>query len=108
MILFAFFALKLNGKDTSISVFWHLEYAASNHMTNSSDNLIIIKKYDDDLTIQTAYRDHLSITALGDISYSPSLQTIFYSRSLFANLFFFGQLVDTNCSVSFSRSSCIM
>ncbi|KAF8369556.1 hypothetical protein HHK36_032419 [Tetracentron sinense] len=108
MILSAFSALGLTGKNKSFSKLWFLDSGASNHMTFSSENLLNVQKYDGNLQVQTANGESLPITAVGDISPSPPLQNVFYSPSLSANLISVGQLVDNDCDVSFSRSGCIV
>ena len=86
MIISALSAFGLNGNNTSFSKLWLFDSGASNHMTFTSDNLINVKKYGGNLKIETASGDHLPITAIGDVSSSPSMQNAFISPDLSVNL----------------------
>lgn len=79
---------------------------ASNHMTNNAHFLTNATKYFGDLKIHTTDGNHLAITVVGDIS--SSLTNVFVSSDLKSNLIFVGQLVDNDCQVEFSKSSCLV
>lgn len=75
-------------------------------MTNNAHFLTNATKYFGDLKIHTTDGNHLAITVVGDIS--SSLTNVFVSSDLKSNLIFVGQLVDNDCQVEFSKSSCLV
>ena len=77
-------------------------------MTHSSANMTHIKKYDGDLCINTADGGSVPITVVGQVLHSLPLHNVFLSPRLTTNLLSVGQLVDSNCSIFFSRSGCVV
>lgn len=87
MIIHAFSALGISGKNSSLSSLWYIDSGASNnHMTFPSSNLSNIQTYDNKHQVHTADGEKLSITAIGDASnplpsknvlLSPGLSTRF-------------------------------
>jgi hypothetical protein len=89
-------ALGFSGNHKFPSKPWYLDSGASNHMTNTVVPLSNVKNYD----------GNLKINVVGDLS--PSLTDVFVSPDLSTNLISIGQLVDNNCDVHFSQSSCVV
>ena len=108
MIVNAFSVLGLSGKSKMSNSTWYMDSGASNHMTHSSENLSHLKPYDGSLRINTADGGSIHITAVGKISHPLPLSHVFLSPQLSTNLLSVGQLVDNHCSVSFSRSGCVV
>ena len=106
MIISAFSALGLSSKNLFTSSLWYFDFAASNHMTNNAASLTNVNKYFGNLKIHTADGSHLPITATGDVS--PSLTDVFVSPGLTTNLVSVGQLVENDCKLEFSKSSCVV
>nr|GME19820.1 Retrovirus-related Pol polyprotein from transposon TNT 1-94 [Ipomoea batatas] len=106
MIVSALSAFGLSGNNTSDSKPWYFDSGASHHMTNTALPLKNVQKYSGDLQIHTADGNSLPITAVGDIS--ASLNNVFVSPKLSTNLISVGQLVDSNCTVQFSKSGCFV
>ena len=106
MIIYAFSAFGFLGNHTISSKPWYFDFGASNHMTNIVFSLSNVRNYDGNLKINTADGSSLPISVVGDLSYS--LIDVFVSPDLSTNLIFVGQLVDNNCNVNFSCSSCIV
>ena len=106
MILSAFTAFGLSGNHKVSSKPWYFDSGASNHMTNTVVPLSNIKNYDGNLKINTADGSSLLISTVGDLS--SSLTDVFVSPDLSTNLISVGQLVDNNCNVHFSHSSCVV
>jgi hypothetical protein len=106
MIMSAFSALGLQGNGTTSSKSWLLDFAASNHMTRSSDTLCNVRPYHGSSPIQIANRSHLAINEVGDIN--PSFRDVYASLGLFTSLISVGQLVDNNYDVHFSRDGCLV
>ena len=106
MIHSAFTAFGLSGNHKVSSKPWYFDSKASNHMTNTVVLLSNIRNYDGNLKINTADGSSLPISAVGDLS--SSLTNVFVSPNLSTNLISFGQLVDNNCNVHFSRSGCVV
>ena len=75
-------------------------------MTNTVLSLSNVKNYDGNLKINTIDGSSLPISAVGDLS--SSLIDVFVSPDLSKNLISFGQLVDNNGNVNFSRSGCVV
>jgi hypothetical protein len=61
MIMLAFFALGLQGNGTTSYKSWLIDFAASNHMTISSDTLCNVRPYHGSSQIQVANGSHLAI-----------------------------------------------
>lgn len=108
MIINAFSALGLSGIPTSSVSTWYIDSGASNHMTHSPAHMTHIREYDGDLCINTADGGNVPITAVGQVPHSLPLHNVFLSPRLTTNLLSVGQLVDSNCSVLFSRFGCIV
>jgi len=89
-------ALGFSGNHKFPSKTWYLDFGASYHMTNTVVSLSNVKNYD----------ENLKINVVGDLS--PSLTDVFVSPDLSTNLISIGQLVDNNCDVHFSQSSCVV
>ena len=106
MIISAFSALGLSGKNLSTSSPWYFDSAASNHMIHNAASLTNFNEYFGNLKIHTADGSHLPITATGDVS--PSLTDVFVSPGLTTNLVSVGQLVENDCKLEFSKSGCVM
>nr|GMD63047.1 uncharacterized protein LOC109178973 isoform X2 [Ipomoea batatas] len=106
MIVSALSAFGLSGNNNSDSKPWYFDSGASHHMTNTALPLKNVQKYSGDLQIHTADGNSLPITAVGDIS--ASLNNVFVSPKLSTNLISVGQLVDSNCTVQFSKSGCFV
>nr|GMD06433.1 Retrovirus-related Pol polyprotein from transposon TNT 1-94 [Ipomoea batatas] len=106
MIVSALSAFGLSGNNNSDSKPWYFDSGASHHMTNTALPLKNVQKYSGDLQIHTAEGNSLPITAVGDIS--ASLNNVFVSPKLSTNLISVGQLVDSNCTVQFSKSGCFV
>lgn len=106
MIISAFLALGLSGKNLSTSSPWYFDSAASNHMTNNAASLTNVNEYFGNLKIHTADGSHLPITTTGDVS--PSLTDVFVSPGLTTNLVYVGQLVENDCKLEFSKSGCVV
>ena len=75
-------------------------------MTNTVLSLSNVKNYDGNLKINTADGSSLPISVVDDLS--SSLIDVFVSPDLSINLISVGQLVDNNCNVNFSCSSCVV
>ena len=75
-------------------------------MTNIVLSLSNVRNYDGNLKINTVDGSSLPISVVGDVF--SSLTNVFVSPDLSTNLIFFGQLVDNNCNVNFSRSGCVV
>jgi len=90
------YALRFSSNHKFPSKTWYLDSGASNHMTNIVVPLSNVKNYD----------ENLKINVVGDLS--PSLTDVFMSPNLSTNLISIGQLVDNNCDVHFSQSSCVV
>jgi hypothetical protein len=84
MIISAFSALGLLGKNLSTSSSWYFDSAASNHMTNNAASLTNVNEYFRNLKIHIVDGSHLPITATSDVS--PSLTDVFVSPGLTTNL----------------------
>ena len=106
MILSAFTAFGLSGNHKVSSKPWYFDSGASNHMTNTVVRLSNIRNYDGNLKINIVDGSSLPISAVGDLSSSST--DVFVSPDLSTNLISVGQLVDNNCNVHFSRSSCVV
>ena len=106
MIIFAFSAFGLVGNHTIFSKPWYFDSRASKHMTNTILSLSNVRNYDGNLKINTTDGSSLPNNVAGDLS--SSLTVVFVSPDLSTNLLFVGQLVDNNCNVHFSRSSCVV
>nr|GMC90875.1 Retrovirus-related Pol polyprotein from transposon TNT 1-94 [Ipomoea batatas] len=106
MIVSALSAFGLSGNHTSNSKPWYFDSGASHHMTNTALPLKNVQKYSGDLQIHTSDGNSLPITAVVDIS--TSLNNVFVSPKLSTNLISVGQLVDSNCTVQFSKSGCFV
>nr|GMD60238.1 Retrovirus-related Pol polyprotein from transposon TNT 1-94 [Ipomoea batatas] len=106
MIVSALSSFGLSGNNTSDSKPWYFDSGASHHMTNTALPLKNVQKYSGDLQIHTADGNSLPITTVGDIS--ASLNNVFVSPKLSTNLISVGQLVDSNCTVQFSKSGCFV
>ncbi|KAH7664593.1 Zinc finger CCHC-type protein [Dioscorea alata] len=106
VIMSAFSTLGLSGKAFPTSSTWYFDSEASNYMMNNAHFLTNTNKYSRNLKIHTANGSHLPITTNGDI-YS-SANDVFVSPSLTTNLISVGQLVDNNCKVAFSKSTCLV
>lgn len=103
MIIHAFSALGISGKNSSLSSLWYIDSGASNnHMTFSSSNLSNIQTYDNKHQVHTADGEKLSITAIGDASNPLPLKNVLLSPGLSTR--FVGQLIDNHCNVSFPSS----
>ena len=106
MIINAFSVLGISGKNQSSSSIWFIDSGASNHdLLHHSSNL---QPYNGNLQVHTVDGQKLTITATGDIIHPLPLTNVFLSPHLTTNLLSVGQLIDDNCNVSFSRSSCIV
>ncbi|KAJ0082390.1 hypothetical protein Patl1_09946 [Pistacia atlantica] len=99
-------AFGLSGNHRVSSKPWYFDSGASNHMTNTVVSLSNVRNYDGNLKINTVDGSSLPISAVGDIS--SSLTDVFVSPDLSTNLIYVGQLVDNNCNVHFSCSSCVV
>ena len=75
-------------------------------MTNIVISLSNVNNYDGNLKINTTDGSALLINVVGDLS--SSLIDVFVSPDLSKNLISFGQLVDNNGNVNFSRSGCVV
>ena len=106
MIHYAFTAFGLSGNHKVSSKPWYFDSGASNHMTNNVVPLSNIRNYDGNLKFNTVDGSSLPISVVGDLS--SSLTNVFVSPNLSTNLISIGQLVDNNCNVHFSRSSCVV
>jgi hypothetical protein len=106
MIISAFSALGLSGKNLSTSSPWYFDSTTSNHMTNNAASLTNVNEYFGNLKIDTADGNHLPITVIGDVS--PSFTDVFVSLGLTTNLVFVSQLVENDCKLEFSKSSCVV
>ena len=106
MMISAFSALGLQGKGDLPSSFWLVDSGASNHMTNSSDNLSNVRTYHGATNIQIANGTQLPIHAIGDIN--SSVKNVFVSPEFSTSIISVGQLVDNNYDVRFSRDGCIV
>jgi hypothetical protein len=106
MIMSAFFALGLQGNGTTSFQSWLKDYAASNHMTKSSDTVCNVCPYRGSFHIQVANGSHLAINEVGDIN--PSFRDVYVSPGLSNNLISVGQLVEKNYDVHFSRDGCLV
>ena len=106
MIISAFSALGLSGKNLSTSSSWYFDSAASNHMTNNAASLTNVNEYFRNLKIHIVDGSHLPITATSDVS--PSLTDVFVSPGLTNNLVSVGQLVENDCKLEFSKSGCVV
>ena len=106
MIISTFTAFGLSGNHKVSSKPWYFDSEASNHMTDIVVPLSNIKNYDGNLKINTVDGSSLPISVVGDLS--SSLTDVFVSPNLSTNLISIGQLVDNNCNVHFSRSSCVV
>jgi len=105
MILSTFSAFGLSGNYKFSSKPWYLDSRASNHMTNIVVPLFNIRNYEGSLKINTVDDNSLPIS-VSDLS--SSLTDVFVSLDLSTNLISVGQLVDNDCDVHFSRSSCVV
>lgn len=108
MILNAFFALGVLGKNKIVPCVWYLESGASNLMMFSLANLNHITKYNGNLQVQTANDENLPIPVIGDVSNPIHLKHVFPSPHFTTNLLSMGQLVENNCDVLFSSSGSLM
>ncbi|KAJ9675925.1 hypothetical protein PVL29_024747 [Vitis rotundifolia] len=106
MIISAFSAFGLSSNHTISSKPWYFDSRASNHMTNTVLSLSNVRNYDGNLKINTVDGSSLPISVVGYLS--SSLTDVFVSPDLSTNLPSVGQLVDNNCNVNFSRSSCVV
>ncbi|KAJ9687070.1 hypothetical protein PVL29_015789 [Vitis rotundifolia] len=106
IIISAFSAFGLSSNHTISSKPWYFDFGASNHMTNTVLSLSNVRNYDGNLKINTADGSSLPISVVGDLS--SSLTDVFVSPDVSTNLLSVGQLVDNNCNVNFSRSSCVV
>jgi hypothetical protein len=106
MIISAFSALGLSGKNLSTSSPWYFDFTASNHMTNNVTSLTNVNEYFGNLKIHTADGSHLPIMTTGDVS--SSLTDVFVSPGLTTNLVSVGQLVENDCKLEFSKSGCVV
>ena len=70
MIVNAFSALGLSGKNKQSNSTWYMDSGASNHMTHSSDTLSQIQPYDGTLRINIADGGSIPITVIGEVSHS--------------------------------------
>ena len=95
MIITAFSALRIQGKRTTPSLSWLVDFGASNHMTCSLETLSNVKTYHGN--IQIANGSKLPIHAIGDIN--SSIKDVLVSPELSTSLISVGQLVDNNCDV---------
>ena len=77
-------------------------------MTSSPSSLTSIVEYKGNLKIQIADGKNLPITAIGDVNSSLPLKDVFVSPRLTPSLLSVGQLVDNNCSNSFSSAGCVV
>ena len=75
-------------------------------MTNTVVPLSNIRNYDGNMKINIADGSSLPINVVGDLS--SSLTDVFVSPDLSKNLISVGQLVDNNCNVHYSYSSCVI
>lgn len=105
MIIIVFSSLGLSGKSPTRSP-WYFDSGASHHMTNNAKFFTNVSKYLRNLKIHTADGNSLPITATSDVSFS--ITNVFVSPGLPTNLVSIGQLVDNNCKVEFSKSSCVV
>ena len=80
----AFFALGLQGNGTTSFKSWLINFAASNHMTRSSDTLSSVRPYHGSSHIQIANESHLAINEVGDIN--PSFRNGYVSVRLSISL----------------------
>ena len=101
MIMSAFSALGLQGNGTTSFKFWLIDFAASNHMTKSSETLCNVRPYRGSSHIQVANGSHLAINEVKDIN--PSFRDVYISPGLSNSLILVGLLVEKNCDVHFSR-----
>ena len=106
MILSTFTAFGLSSNHKVSSKPWYFDSRASNHMTNTVVPISNIINYDGNLKINTIDGSSLPVSVIGDIS--SSLTGVFMSPDLSTNLIYVGQLVDNNCNVNFSHSSCVV
>ncbi|KAL8132915.1 hypothetical protein AgCh_008409 [Apium graveolens] len=106
IIVNAFSTLGISGNKNSAHKPCYFDSATSNHMTSSTLPLNNVQKYKGDLQIHTADCNTLPITAIGDIS--STLHNVFVSPKLSTNLISVVQLVDSNCTVQFSNSGCLV
>lgn len=75
-------------------------------MTHDTKLLSNIRPYIRPLHIHTADGNPLPISTVGDVS--PELSNVLLYPRLSTNLFSVDQLVDNNCTVSFSSSGCLV
>lgn len=105
MIQSTFSILCLSGKPFKPSI-QYLDSRASNHMTFSSENLACVKKYNGALQTHNANGESLSIDAIGYNSHPLQSHNVFFflfSPPLLAtNLLSVDQLLENNCTISFS------
>jgi len=106
IIFSTFYALGLSGKTSLPSSPWYFDSGVSNHMTNNVVALTNVTNYSGNLQTHTADGNNLLITTIGDIS--SSLTNVYVSPDLTSNLISIGQLVDNDCRVEFSKSSCLV
>jgi hypothetical protein len=106
MIMSAFSALGLQGNGATSYKSWLIDFAASNHMTRSSDTLCNVPPYHGSSHIQVANGSHLAINEVGDINHS--FRDVYVSLGLCNSLISVGQLVEKNCDVHFSRDGCLV
>ena len=104
MVISAFSALGLQGKNHLLTSPWLIDFAASNHMTGSPTALHDVRKYDGEQHIQIADGNTLPIITVGNLG--SSITNVFVSPDLSANLISIRQLVEENCSLHFDRSGC--
>lgn len=88
MIISAFSALGLQGKKNSLSSPRLVDFASSNHMTENTDNLHDIQKYEGKQHIDIANGSTLPITAIGKLG--PSFNNVSVSPDLSASLISLG------------------
>ena len=94
MIVSAFLTLDFHVTGSSS---WILDSSASNHMTNSLNDLSNVREYCGSSYIQTTNEIVPPIIAFGDIPFS--FIDVLVSSKLSMNLAFVGQLVDQNFDV---------
>eukprot|EP00268_Persea_americana_P051754 TRINITY_DN5737_c1_g2_i2.p3 TRINITY_DN5737_c1_g2~~TRINITY_DN5737_c1_g2_i2.p3 ORF type:complete len:110 (+),score=22.00 TRINITY_DN5737_c1_g2_i2:472-801(+) len=78
MIINAFSALGISGKNQSSSSIWFIDSGASNHMTSSTTHLSNLQPYNGNLQVHTADGQKLPITAIGHIIHTLPLQVILF------------------------------
>ncbi|BAT97030.1 hypothetical protein VIGAN_09037300 [Vigna angularis var. angularis] len=101
MVLSTLSTLGIQSKSSSVSQPWFLYFGTSNYMSDSSENLHNLHQ-----KIQIVDDNTLFITSIYDLN--PDFRNVLVSPGLASNLLSFGQLMDNNCDVKFSRFGCLM